>query len=220
MSDTELANQFARFRPLLNRYRRKYYFVDYDKEDIEQEAWIAFVESYRTYNYELNITFASYYNKVLRNHLNSVLRYQNAYKRTSNIDKVSWDLIEEETSDYDVRFVNQQTPVDEVISKELVKTLLLSLSQLESLEQSLGRTSEYSDHKHGNNRKMTSFVDRMDALGKQFSKDELKENNNLNPNGKSNQKPIAPKPVPRSRNSSLGGRGKKPSVRGSRGRRR
>ncbi|MEO5293302.1 sigma-70 family RNA polymerase sigma factor [Enterococcus cecorum] len=131
MSDTELANQFARFRPLLNRYRRKYYFVDYDKEDIEQEAWIAFVESYRTYNYELNITFASYYNKVLRNHLNSVLRYQNAYKRTSNIDKVSWDLIEEETSDYDVRFVNQQTPVDEVISKELLKTLLLSLSQLE-----------------------------------------------------------------------------------------
>ena len=131
MSDTELANQFARFRPLLNRYRRKYYFVDYDKEDIEQEAWIAFVESYRTYNYELNITFASYYNKVLRNHLNSVLRYQNAYKRTSNIDKVSWDLIEEETSDYNVRFVNQQTPVDEVISKELLKTLLLSLSQLE-----------------------------------------------------------------------------------------
>ena len=48
MSDTELANQFARFRPLLNRYCHKYYFVDYDKEDIEQEAWIAFVESYRT----------------------------------------------------------------------------------------------------------------------------------------------------------------------------
>ncbi|BFQ94811.1 IS200/IS605-like element ISEfa4 family transposase [Enterococcus cecorum] len=84
MSDTELANQFARFRPLLNRYRRKYYFVDYDKEDIEQEAWIAFVELYRTYNHQLNITFASYYNKVLRNHLNSVLRYQNAYKSASS----------------------------------------------------------------------------------------------------------------------------------------
>src|SRR5699024_4757572 len=130
MSDTELANQFARFRPLLNRYQRKYYFVDYDKEDIEQEAWIAFVESYRTYNHQLNITFASYYNKVLRNHLNSVLRYQNAYKRTSNIDKVSWDLIEEETSDYNVRFVNQQTQVDEVISKVIVKNLLFSLSQI------------------------------------------------------------------------------------------
>lgn len=84
-----------------------------------------------------------------------------------------------------------------------------------SLEQSLGRTSEYSDHKRGNEKKMTSFVDRMDALGKQPSKDGLKENNNLNPNNKSNQKP-----VPRPRNSSPGGRGKKPSGRGARGRRR
>ncbi|OUN47454.1 hypothetical protein B5G19_09695, partial [Enterococcus cecorum] len=75
-----------------------------------------------------------------------------------------------------------------------------------SLEQSLGRTNEYSDHKSGNNRKMTSFVRRMDDLGKQSSKDGLKENNNLNPNNKSNQKP-----VPRPRNSSPGGRGKKPS---------
>lgn len=93
-----------------------------------------------------------------------------------------------------------------------------------SLEQSLGRTSEYNDHKHGNNRKTEAFVRRMDDLGKkppkEEVKDELKDNNNSNSNVKSNQKPIAPKSVPRFRNSSPGGRGHKPSGRGSRGRKR
>lgn len=94
-----------------------------------------------------------------------------------------------------------------------------------SLEQTLGRTSEYSDHKRGNESKTDSFVRRMNNLGnqppKEDPKDESKDNNNLNSNDKSNQKPIAPnKPVPRFRNSSPGGRGHKPSGRGSRGRRR
>lgn len=102
LSSGELTNEFERFRPLLNRYQRKYYFVDYDKEDIEQEAWIAFVESYRSFNHCLNISFASYYSKVLRNHLNSIIRYQNAYKRTSNIDKISWDKVQEESANYDM----------------------------------------------------------------------------------------------------------------------
>lgn len=131
LSSGELTNEFERFRPLLNRYQRKYYFVDYDKEDIEQEAWIAFVESYRSFNHCLNISFASYYSKVLRNHLNSIIRYQNAYKRTSNIDKISWDKVQEESADYDMIYINNQTPVDTVISNEVLKELLLKLSQLE-----------------------------------------------------------------------------------------
>lgn len=165
MTDTELASQFERFRPLLNRYRRKYYFVDYDKEDIEQEAWIAFVESYRTYNYHLNTTFASYYSKVLRNHLNSVIRYQHAYKRISNIDKVSWNLMEEESNDYDIRFVNHHTPVDEVISKELLKQLLLSLSQLELMVfkelQKGKRIQEIAKMNHLPDKKVKNAYDRM-----------------------------------------------------------
>lgn len=89
-----------------------------------------------------------------------------------------------------------------------------------SLEQSLGRTNEYSEHKHGNNKKTEDFVRRMDKLGEKRFQDELKENSNLNSNVKSNQKPIAPKSVPRSRNSSPGSRGHKPSGRGLRGRKR
>ena len=89
-----------------------------------------------------------------------------------------------------------------------------------SLEQSLGKTSEYSDHKHGNNKKTEDFVRRMDKLGEKRFQDELKENSNSNSNVKSNQEPIASKPVPRFRNSSPGGRGHKPSGRGSRGRKR
>lgn len=131
LSTSELTNEFERFRPLLNRYQRKYYFVDYDNEDIEQEAWIAFVESYRSFNHHLNISFSSYYSKVLRNHLSSIIRYQNAYKRTSNIDKISWDKVEEESAIYDMMFINNQTPVDAILSSEILEELLLKLSQLE-----------------------------------------------------------------------------------------
>ena len=88
-----------------------------------------------------------------------------------------------------------------------------------SLEQTLGKTSEYSDHKRGSTIKMDNFVRRMENLETRAS-DESKGDKNLSTN--SNPKVTKVKSIPKSKNSSPGGRGKKPlgKGRGSRGRRR
>lgn len=78
---------FESYKPIVLKMQRQYFLINYDTDDWLQEGRIICYQSIRKYNPDKGATFGSFFRMNFRNHIFSLLRKQEAYKR--KVDKES-----------------------------------------------------------------------------------------------------------------------------------
>lgn len=86
--------------PLVEVYANRYYFKDYETEDILQEGRKVLVKAVDEFKIAEGLPFRKFYNMKLKNHMNMLVRKEHAQKRKINTKTCSLDHLMEEAGDY------------------------------------------------------------------------------------------------------------------------
>jgi RNA polymerase sigma factor (sigma-70 family) len=110
----------------------KYYFKDFDRDDIFQEARSILVESIKTYRSDKGMDFISFYEMSLGNHLNMLVRREFTHKRKANMKAYSLDELVEKTGGH-IQGVSpiMTQPEDAAIARETLDQYIDELSPFE-----------------------------------------------------------------------------------------
>lgn len=87
---------FQRYRPLVEKIQRYYYFPDFDRDDVEQECRILLFTSVQRYDAQKGVPFAYFYKRLVTNHFISLVRKSIANKRRANLwsERHDWVAVE------------------------------------------------------------------------------------------------------------------------------
>lgn len=79
--------------PIIRTIEKNYYLVDYEDNDWLQEGALVCFKACTTFNSNLGSVFMSYFKLLFKNHVISLIRKQNSYKRKINSNVIYWDNI-------------------------------------------------------------------------------------------------------------------------------
>lgn len=71
---------------LIYKYSTRYFVKGYDREDLEQIAWIEFIKGVRTYDGRFGVDFVAFITILLRNKYGSMLKKKESLVKTSSLD--------------------------------------------------------------------------------------------------------------------------------------
>lgn len=118
--------------PITYSVVNRYFFSDYEREDILQEARSVLIEATETFRVDEGMPFLQYYHMSLSNHFNMLLRKKHAYKRRINMETSSLDeLIENAGLQVQGTSSNTTQPEEATITKETYSNYLIELSPFE-----------------------------------------------------------------------------------------
>lgn len=109
-----------------NRYIR-----GFDRDDFLQEAKIALVNAVKSYKFETDLRFVQYYSLCLENHLNMLIRKDNAKKRLATKESTSLEEMYEANGYETSSKPSTNNPEQSLIAKETYKNYLFDLSDFE-----------------------------------------------------------------------------------------
>lgn len=138
--DTEKFEElFKRYQFLALKVTRSYVVIDYDVDDLLQEARILFFQGIHEYKSERGMSFGNFYKLKLNHFFYNLIRRQNAAKRQGAKYCDSLDEVQENSSDEDYRYSPQKevTPEDIVLVQE-------DMSNYYTLRDSVRRMQEKS----------------------------------------------------------------------------
>ena len=115
---------------LIRGVTRKYFLKGYEACDVEQEARQILVEALKDYKLSANMSFMQYFHMCLQNHLNKILRKQQAIKRRATNEAHSLEQMEATTD----------VPFENFLPKQLEEPCALYCTQ-ESYQQYLEELS-------------------------------------------------------------------------------
>ncbi len=117
---------------LYGALKRFYYLEGYEKEDLVQEGRIVLARVIMEYDLESPLSFLEYYQLMLMNHLNKLLRKQEAQSRRANKFAHSLDEITENVGIHIQGTSSAETyPEEFAVLKEAYNSYLLDLSGFE-----------------------------------------------------------------------------------------
>ncbi|MDW5524864.1 ECF-type sigma factor [Carnobacterium maltaromaticum] len=114
--DTEFFEQlFQRYRFLTLKISRKYNVIDYDQDDIMQEARILFFQVIHEHQVEKGMSFGNLYKMKLQQFYFNLIRRQNAIKRKGNKFLGSLDEVRETSSSGNYLYAPQKDATPEAL---------------------------------------------------------------------------------------------------------
>lgn len=121
-------------RPIVYSAIKNYYLEGYETEDLLQEGRVVLAKAVDDYQFHRNMEFLKYYQMMLMNHLNKLLRKQDAQKRKANTNAYSLEEIKENTGKPLEGLAAADTrPEDVAIVKQSYSQYIYDLSDLETL---------------------------------------------------------------------------------------
>ncbi|ARD06410.1 MULTISPECIES: sigma-70 family RNA polymerase sigma factor [Lactobacillus] len=123
-----LLQLFEKYRPLVVKSRRKFYFRDFDDDDWEQEALIVCLDAVDSYNPNRG-KFGTFYKKRLYNRAVDLLRYRTTSRRIGNEIMLSLEALIECDSNKIIEPIEQ--PIATVANMENLADFFRNLSDPE-----------------------------------------------------------------------------------------
>lgn|SRR5699024_2026372 len=118
--------------PITYSVINRFFFSDYEREDILQEARSVLVEATEAFRVDEGMPFLQYYHMSLSNHFNMLLRKKHANKRRINMETTSLDeLIEDAGFHIQGTSSNITYPEEAAVVKETYNNYLIELSPFE-----------------------------------------------------------------------------------------
>ncbi|MDY3706639.1 sigma-70 family RNA polymerase sigma factor [Vagococcus lutrae] len=123
---------FQQYTPIVSNFFHHYYVRGFDWEDWVQEANIVLYLAIQDYNEFFGIHFSAYYKILLKRHLFSLIRRDNAKKRRSNQELLSIHSLYENDK---VRHLMSDSvdldAIDQVIINETIKNMIEKLDKFD-----------------------------------------------------------------------------------------
>lgn len=123
---------FKQYTPIVSNFFHHYYVRDFDWEDWVQEAHIVLYLALHDYDTLFGVHFSAYYKILLKRHLFSLIRRDNAKKRRTNQALLSIDSLYESDK---VRCLMSDTidleATDQVIINETIKNMIAKLDKFD-----------------------------------------------------------------------------------------
>ncbi|MGX6972835.1 sigma-70 family RNA polymerase sigma factor [Vagococcus lutrae] len=123
---------FQQYTPIVSNFFHHYYVRGVDWEDWVQEANIVLYLAIQDYNEFFGIHFSAYYKILLKRHLFSLIRRDNAKKRRSNQELLSIHSLYE--NDKVRRLMSDSVDldaIDQVIINETIKNMIEKLDKFD-----------------------------------------------------------------------------------------
>lgn len=123
---------FQQYTPIVSNFFHHYYVRGFDWEDWVQEANIVLHLAIQDYNEFFGIHFSAYYKILLKRHLFSLIRRDNAKKRRSNQELLSIHSLYE--NDKVRRLMSDSVDldaIDQVIINETIKNMIEKLDKFD-----------------------------------------------------------------------------------------
>ncbi|UQF38238.1 sigma-70 family RNA polymerase sigma factor [Vagococcus lutrae] len=123
---------FQQYTPIVSNFFHHYYVRGFDWEDWVQEANIVLYLAIQDYNEFFGIHFSAYYKILLKRHLFSLIRRDNAKKRRSNQELLSIHSLYE--NDKVRRLMSDSVDldaIDQVIINETIKNMIEKLDKFD-----------------------------------------------------------------------------------------
>ena len=118
--------------PITYSVVNRYFFPEYEKEDLLQEARGALLRAAEAYDINEEMPFLRYYHMCLTNCFNRLLRKNHANKRKVHLETTSLDeLIEEAGPHVQGTSSNSTSPEEVAIARETYSNYLIELSPFE-----------------------------------------------------------------------------------------
>ncbi|MGX6962871.1 sigma-70 family RNA polymerase sigma factor [Vagococcus xieshaowenii] len=124
---------FIKYRPVVYKLYAEYYIQGFELEDWLQEGQIVCYNSLSSFDLSKGNSFGSFFKMNFKRHIISLIRHQNALKRTIDFNSVSLEATLAEQGDYclmkdDSMIVNA---TDFVHVKDRLETFVIRLSKFE-----------------------------------------------------------------------------------------
>lgn len=123
---------FKQYTPIVSNFFHHYYVRDFDWEDWVQEAHIVLYLALHDYDTLFGVHFSAYYKILLKRHLFSLIRRDNAKKRRSNQELLSIHSLYE--NDKVRRLMSDSVDldaIDQVIINETIKNMIEKLDKFD-----------------------------------------------------------------------------------------
>lgn len=123
---------FQQYTPIVSNFFHHYYVRGFDWEDWVQEANIVLHLAIQDYNEFFGVHFSAYYKILLKRHLFSLIRRDNAKKRRSNQELLSIHSLYE--NDKVRRLMSDSVDldaIDQVIINETIKNMIEKLDKFD-----------------------------------------------------------------------------------------
>lgn len=121
---------FKQYRPMVLNLCHNYYLRGFDREDWIQEARIVLYEAVGHYDELFGVHFSVYYKILLKRHLFSLIRKNNAKKRRASQEVLSINSVYENDN---MRYLMSDTidldAIDRVIINETIKNMIDKLDE-------------------------------------------------------------------------------------------
>ena len=157
--DSEALSQlFYRYRPIIFHARNKYFLRELDYQDWMQEGWIVLYQCIQNFEPGFGTTFGTFFKRAFENRITSLLRKEQAYKRKTNIYKVSLEqsVLQEESEGFAVNYLN--TPLDKVVVRETLAECTNLLTPLEKEALAMYGLGEMDENKVSERRYKNAYI--------------------------------------------------------------
>ncbi|UQS85041.1 hypothetical protein MOO46_00070 [Apilactobacillus apisilvae] len=120
--DKSFNDLFIKYKPIVNKIWRQYYFNDIEIDDWYQESRIVMLKIVERFNIKKGTSFGNLYKQSLKNHLFDILRKSKAKKRLPLQKKVSFNANEDYYNNYaeDYQNINPEFALKfDIVQKKL-----------------------------------------------------------------------------------------------------
>lgn len=132
--DTQAFKQlFYEHHPVVWKLKQRYHLHGFDVDDWLQEGRIICYQSLQKFDQTKQVTFGSFFKHNLKNHICSLLRKQEAFKRKIHQETTSLEEKIEHVGEtfYDQLHLTNEDHDDQLIIQEQLETFYLALSSFE-----------------------------------------------------------------------------------------